>query len=393
MIPRRVPLDVSAPLLLLSRLHLATEDVQLARRLCEQISDWELFVSLSQRKFCAPVVHRNLRKVLDDAELPEEMERLRTAAGFFKIQSLRIQEEAVAFQERVLDASGIPGLHIKGPSLAARYYDDPALRFSRDVDILVRGDSMENVIAVAMDNGYSVHAEELSDGVIVDREDIRTLVKYDPVVHLVSPSGGRLEIHQFLDFNLGLFDTDQLFADCEAVDVHGITLNVPSTSQLFCYVSLHNTKHMWSRLNWLVDLDAMINHSSFDREAVSRAAERIGVAPVVNAAIDFNELTKRAAELPHSAPVNDHATQLLVSCLDNLEGDIALEQYFRSRFNRLGLPYAWPISSPARWKATLHRLRAKLRPSVYQYKAWPLPKSLQWLYYPTKPLFAYFRHR
>jgi hypothetical protein len=154
----------------------------------------------------------------------------------------------------------------------------------------------------------------------------------------------------------------------------------------FLYVCYHSTRHTWSLLHWLADLDAMIRHPSFDRRAVQDLAARTGMVPLLEACLEFNELSKRLPLAdPQAAPERGRA--LLGLCLKNLEGGMDVELALRDRQVGLVLPFDWLLDPAVARRVRAKRLWRRLMPSYMQYEGWPLPDRLQWLYLPAKPLF------
>jgi len=89
------------------------------------------------------------------AEGPRELEALRLRALDLLGETVRLAAE--------LTRAGIPAFPLKGPALALALWGDPALRTSRDVDLLVPAADAQRAAGVVERHGY--RREPLSDGV------------------------------------------------------------------------------------------------------------------------------------------------------------------------------------------------------------------------------------
>jgi hypothetical protein len=80
--------------------------------------------------------------------LPEKIMQLQTVSHFIGVTDL-LREHGISF---------VP---LKGPLLSYRIYQDAAVRFSHDLDILVDLENLETVVQILLENGYT-----FVDGVI-----------------------------------------------------------------------------------------------------------------------------------------------------------------------------------------------------------------------------------
>jgi len=382
-----VPADISAPLLLLSRAVLSSSEIAAARRLCQEVSDWGLFISIAARKFSLPFVYRNLMIVFPEGAPDIDFEAIRLAVLPIKMMSLKVLAAQIQFHKTCIQPVDCEHVYLKGPSLAARYHDDSGLRFSRDIDVLVPKHALEPVVRAGISNGYRVLVDPSKGKSVNCDRDLRALLRYEIVISMMSPDNVVIEVHREVDKNLGVFKPRDVLKGAEEIFLEGLPLNVMPTSQLFCYICYHNSRHTWSRLHWLADLDAVMQHPTFNLQEVLEYATRIGIRPVVDACIEFNNLSKKPSPNRPTSGSQSHAEELLESCIVNLSGDLAVERQVRSTRKRAGLNSGWFLDAGAKRHSYL-RILARFSPSFYQYLCWPLPDKLQWLYYLTKPYFA-----
>lgn len=379
------------PLLLLSRTKLSGTDADVARTLCPSVPCWDDLISIAERKYSLPMLYRNLinERIFSFGEDYEA--NLKRSAVSSLFGSLKATAALGKFHTDCIKPNEVAHSYLKGPALAARYYDEPGMRYCRDIDVLVKRESLEAVVRNALAKGYLVKTGSSKLSANPSEQELKTLLRFDPTITLVGSDGVPIEVHTDIDKHMGIFDPDLLMQNSTEVMVAGNPIMVPSTAHLFCYICYHNLKHTWSKLHWLADLCAIIEHSSFDLGEVTAYANTVGIAPLVSATREFEALTRQQ----HIHGINrmelDLANKILHLCIVNLGGDIHEEITLRKRNNLLGLPFYRVLTPKARFAAVFRRCLFGMKPSFYQYEILPLPISLQWLYYPTKPLYKLYK--
>jgi len=378
-----VPDNISRPLLLLSRTQLSHQEAHSARQLCKEISDWNAFMAIAARKFSLPLVYRHLTELGPGVAPADILASMRGIVRQMALSTLSINAANQAFHKTCIEPLGASHVYLKGPSLAARYYDDPGMRSCRDIDVLVASDYFETVIRTAISNGYQIYLDPYEKPLPLGERDLRAVLRYSQVVTLISPLNVHIEVHRNVDRNMGIFDSKALLGDVDEINFGECRMNVLPTDVLFSYVCYHNTQHTWSRLHWLADLDAIIRHPTFNVELAIMYSRRLGLQQLAEACLRLNALSANP-EAREKVQTEGHAVDLLELCLMNLGGDIDLEYGLILSQHRLGLPLRFFGSSKARRRAFVHHAIAGLTPGYPEYEAWPLPDWLQWLYYPMK---------
>ena len=367
-------------LLLLSRMTLSEEQVDRARELCGQIDDWPAFARAASLHFVAPLCLHHFSRLDNLPGSDEARAALRAVCRQMMMQTLAQAAVQRHFMEHVVLPLAVPHAAIKGRALAARYYPDPSLRFCRDFDILLPVSAIPEAIMSAQKVGYRT---DLSDRVIPSGE-ATVLARNKRVVKLFGKDNILIEVHAWLDKAGFLFDEKAILARAEQAKVDEVPTGMPSTADQFVFICLHHTKHFWSRLSWLADLDAMISAPDFDRDAVMRLARERGLDRTVSTCLDFHAACASPdpwRTLPDDAPARD----LLRVCLINLSGGPETE--FRLRPDRLSMDFnfSWQIPDGFRRRQKWRSLRTLFQPNIMDFRTLALPRRLYWLYYPLKP--------
>ena len=368
-------------LILLARLQLTAEQSQAVLKLSEEIDDWEEVTLRAKERFILPLVYRHLRQ-LSPPSLHEQ--QLNT----MKLYSLNILQHnlnvSVALRDIVKDLVHpleLQHVFFKGPTLAARYYDEPAMRFCQDIDVLVPRERMAELLEHALSQGYApLDPRSLKH----DSTSVAFVSRVQKVITLAAPRQIAIEFHQRID-NIGsIYDSRDVLSKAETMHVGTNYMSVMPTAELFVYICWHHTKHYWSHLHWLVDMDAIQRHSSFDLKAVMACADRRNLRATVEASLELFRIFSDP-RLWEGEELSENAKELLGMSLKAMQGDHQVELAMRRQKATPDFSFTWQTS-------TRHWLRWKMlgwtrlfRPSYADYQSWPLPPKWQWLYRVTRP--------
>jgi hypothetical protein len=276
-------------LLTCARLSLSSGQREELIYLCEQIKDWNVLFKLADDQFILPLLLRHLR-----AEVPELTEEIvaqpvrklcQNQAG--KSLGMVVEQQKLG---RLFDSLEIKHAFFKGISLSHNYYGDISLRKCRDIDLLVSPTQISEVLSALVEHEYSTSGEALS------LEELKLLFYGKSQVSLRSPNGIFVEVHLSLDHVGSIFPTDWVLDNIMTIDLFGFPLRVLPTYILFVYICYHHSRHQWSKLHWVSDLDALIQHPSFTLQEVLDYAADSGLMSTVTSSLGLYEI------LSHQSP-------------------------------------------------------------------------------------------
>ena len=386
-----IPASVCDALLFFSRARVPAHDSDKARALCATVEDWPLLINIAARKFSLPFVYSNLKELDMGADLADVLEQMHRVVLLNTFAALRVLQAQRTFHRDCIEPLNVPHVYLKGPTLAMRYYDDPGQRFARDIDVLVSREDQEKIARHSLKRGYLILDETAQKGRAFSDRDLHALLTYKTVVTLVSPDDVIIEVHRDVDKRLGVFRPADMLDRREYLRADGLRYDVMPISDLFCYVCYHNTRHIWSRLHWIADLDALITHSSFEPDQVLARAGELGLRANVEACLELHKMAI-SGHFSAQAAGEGRGAELARICLKNLAGDLELEYALREDEELIGLPFTWMVSRDVRRRARTQTQLDRILPGYEEYEAWPLPRALQWLYYISKPLGIAKRH-
>lgn len=220
-------------------------------------------------------VHRSLAPVVDAA-------RFEALAGAYR-QAVDLHVRALGDLARLaprLDALGAPWLVVKGPVLAEAYYRRPDLRTYSDLDVVVPGAALGDVLSVVESDG----------GRLLDHN--WRLLREQGAGELLL----RLRHGTLLDLHWQLFNLPAVrrtFATPMAdvlergrpVRVGGVAVHTLDATDTLVHLGAHGTLAGGHRLVWLKDLERVIATEAAPWDEVVARARAWGTGPAVALAL------------------------------------------------------------------------------------------------------------
>ena len=174
--------------------------------------------------------------------LPEKLKQLETVNKFLMVTDL-------------LTKNDISYICFKGALLSFRIYNDPTVRISSDIDLLVEKKMIAPIVAVLTKSGFHLSKEMIWPQKKIQREllfnAMHDLSFYNSELNV------RVEIHWVLMHELPVAQKkiQQMIAEnLTEIEFAGRIFTVFSYEFELLYLLLHGAKHGWFRLKWLVDI-------------------------------------------------------------------------------------------------------------------------------------------
>lgn len=375
-------------LLLVSRPRLSPLQSKALRMALDNFEDWNTLLDLAQRKFASSFLYHHIENLSIDTVPPAVLDDLRRLDSQSKIVSMGTCHSLIDFHEKVIAPLGVPHCYFKGPVLAEVYYDEPSSRVCRDIDILVKPQDYSEVVISALKCGFGLGT---TSGDVVDGNDgqtVEALLRFNSVVSLYSQNGAVIDLHRQIDYDLGVFATDFVLAQAKKVSFLGSRINVLCDEVLLCFLAYHGSRHVWSKMHWVYDFNAVLTPFEGDIDACRKCAKEIGVLNALDNVLLFNQEMNCDVFNKGVSQFSFRVSQILNDCFVSMDGDLEVELQMRRNFNFFQLPYSWLIDRKVWSRAFVRRVIVRLSPTFEQYQVLPLPRLLHWMYVPAKPLFA-----
>ena len=348
--------------------------------------DWSRVLAWAWRNRIAPLVHLNLRQAAPGAapaavaaDLQEE------TANNAQVVLKQIAEAARVTQ--LLAEAGIRSMIIKGPVLSLLTFGDPTLRESQDVDLLIDPDRVPEAHRVITQAGYRRVVPEIDLAPHQDRQYRRLRCQFGYHSRKFDVA---LELHWRLTSNSRLLPLGEraLWSRSGPVRLPGADFVTLPDEELFLYLCVHGSVHVWFRLKWLVDIAALLHRMRPDAvERIAGLARSLEVErPLHQALILAHRLLAAPvpAPLQASAGRDRTARRLALAACRALDWHGSPDEPARTRwFN------AWVSWQAYRLKPGLRYRWAEFQDQMCSPEDWmrvPLPDRLFFLYLPLRPI-------
>lgn len=344
--------------------------------------NWHKFLDLVIHHRVYPILYPRLNSS-SNIQVPEE---IMTKLGVYYNHNILNMLQLTAELKKVHDRfhqNGIKSIMLKGPLLSLQLYGDLSLRTSKDLDILIPQDKIEEAERLLHEMGY-----------ITESNDYRILSNWKKKMHHLSfyhPTRSfQIEIHWRLNPYVGeSFSFNSLWERRASVTVSGNPYPVLGNEDLLIYLSDHGARHGWFRLRWLLDIERLMK-TNVDLSLLKYNIKRNAAKHVTGQAIILvSELFKTdvSAEIK-SAVVTREAYRLARLSLIYVKEIVQLNPVPEKRLAWKYKRYMFALLSGR------HKLNYALQhfmPSPADIALIPLPKRLYLLYYPLRPFLWFWR--
>ncbi|GIT98125.1 nucleotidyltransferase family protein [Sulfurovum sp. TSL1] len=245
-------------------------------------------ISLANQHGVLPLVYKTIKNIVekDSSLVPGDHEGTAHIECSKRTQGYRPYEEILpelkAYYMRIaqrnmlmtselikimdlLRENHIEALAFKGPALAQMAYGNITLRQFGDIDVLVNETDILKAGQIITSNGYNpdVHLDFLNNQALLDvSSDLGFRNKRNNTY---------IELHWKL-FRKKLsvtLDGLNIRSNPSVVNIQDKEIQTLQSDLLLVYLCAHGSKHMWERIEWIVDVDRLIrNLDSIDWKAV-----------------------------------------------------------------------------------------------------------------------------
>lgn len=237
-----------------------------------EISDWSGALDSAYAHGVFPLVAKTLKNV---TAVPETVKQtLKTVNLEIARRNMQMSAELRNVIE-LLEAHDIQVLALKGPVLSQTIYGDITSRQYMDIDVLIPREQLYAAAEILLGHGYtSEHSIEFLKN--------RTLLKVAKDFSLFSPeSRVHIEFHWqlFLPRQVKKSNIELFSGNNPTVDISGRAVMTLGDDENLIYLLLHGSKHMWERLEWIVDIDRIIRlrHNLIDWQHLNLLAEKMEI--------------------------------------------------------------------------------------------------------------------
>lgn len=192
-----------------------------------------------------------------------------------------VQRLDTLFREHDIDFS-----LLKGTGLADQIYEDPSLRVTNDIDILVPVHATESAVHILSENGYFHRPQSINKKARATRK--RQLIEiniFKDVIFLDPQFSEPVELHQ------RLFATEpKNFTNDFNSAVRFRRVPTVTDTRYCLYLIMHGAISLWMRLKWMIDLSLLVRQIPMKGlEGLMDEAKNCGCEQAVCASLWFAE--------------------------------------------------------------------------------------------------------
>lgn len=274
----------------------------------------------------------------------------------------------------LLEAEGIDVLSFKGPVLAQMLYGDIALRQYVDLDLLIKKEDIEKIESLLISEGY-IAALELTPV----QKEVWKKTRHD-LGFKHHEKSIKLEVHWALlddDYPVSISLSD-VWKYPEKVRISDQNLNTFSSEELFSYLCVHGSKHLWERLAWIKDIDVFIRTKEIAWESLIKKAESSRLEMMIELGLSLSSLlfkTPLPQEIETRLVKNTHLDSLKDYVLVSWESP---QSTLKEHTEILKL-------FPSTRKKILYLNNILIKPSYKEFTYIDLSKGLYGFYYLIRP--------
>ena len=252
-----------------------TKNTQQLTEYINKIENWDSFISLAYSHGIFPLVYKSLK---DFAHLIPENIFTYIKQNYMNIvkQNMLMTSELIKIT-KILEENNIEVISFKGPVLSQLAYGDVVSRQYCDLDILVDEKELKKAQNILENNNY----EQMYDLEEYQKENLKNVVHDISMINKLNNTN--IELHWTLSSGEFFIDLEKLkyLEDTKKYTISNQEINIFSNEKLFIYLCVHGYKHLWERIEWLVDIYYLTEKENIDLEKVIEMSKFINAERLV----------------------------------------------------------------------------------------------------------------
>ncbi|HEX6718852.1 MAG TPA: nucleotidyltransferase family protein [Pyrinomonadaceae bacterium] len=339
--------------------------------------DWEYLFQLARRHSVVPLLYVQLDQHAADLVPAEQLARLKQHYLENSARNTILTAELCRLITLLAD-TGIEVIPYKGPVLAQFAYNNVSLRRFVDLDVIVKKTDVLKAREILVNEGYTP-TKSLS----FDQQELLLRTQHNMQF---SRDNHRLIVELHWQVAPHLFastvDAECLWQNLTTIDLNGTQVKTLSAADLLFSLCVHGSRHLWDRLSWICDIAELIARHRFDwttllKRAADADSERMFLLGLY--------LARQLLDAPLPAEVTQRcdADPRLHSLANNVIEHLFNGATHVPATSREIFKYNFGVRKTlsARARYVIHALR----PTDSDLSTRPLPASLSFAYYLTRP--------
>lgn len=357
--------------------------------------DWENFDTLVTKNRIEPLVAEGIKKLPPETvQNNAVLQKLLASQNHYALLCMR-QMQTLAMLIKIFADSGIRALSLKGPILAMELYGNPALRYSRDLDILVSEEDLEKACECLETLGYE---EEIT---VFNKTTLRRRIrqsKGEEMHRVYTKDNICIELHWRLSYRMDE-SFDELWKHRRTKVLLSQEIHYLGEYDNISYLISHAAGHGYHRLRWLIDIYELKKNTDLFFAAVYRymAEQSVGMLMLETVLVLYLIPSFSMPQCSNNYfSIQRENNKVIVHYEDAIKKDfrkayrLAMAAYpilinDTVENGIAGRKYNHLLPTLGRKKTIIRSVMAVLEPSKADLELIDLPDSLYFLYYIIRP--------
>lgn len=354
--------------------------------------DWAKVFELASGHHVTPLVFKSISNLPAGTVPAEIFEKFKLTVAYSTRRNLFLLGELVRLLN-LFDEHQIPLVPFKGPVLALQGYRDVSLRQCGDLDVLIRPSDVPKAKRLLLDRAHEMcfptstprEAKYLES---MNPAEEANYIRCHSEYHLIQAKTGlNIDLHWRLnppEMTVS-FNEDELWGRLQSAPIAGRPVPQLGPADLMLLLCFNGAKDCWKRLDRVCDVaEVLRSHPDVDwGEAIDRARD-IGVERMLLVGV---ALARELLDAPLSGEWVKalHRDTVAHAMVPKLRKDLASPMGLLELQSQLK-PALFHLQLRERWSDRVKYCAARLSPTVGDWVALPLPRSLSFLYYFFRPI-------
>ena len=238
-------------------------------------NNYKIFIIILRRQGILPIVYKNLQfiyKQTQKKELQDLIDILKPHYLNISKKNILLSSELI-YLSKILNKNNIKFISFKGPTLSKIAYGDITIRQYSDLDILIQKKDFIYIANVLISKGFK---PLYPIDTFIDNKVMFEMNNDCPFYD--SKRGISIEVHWDFFRKLAL-NTKKFkpWQNIQTININNYNLYILQNETYLVYHTLHASKHIWERLEWIVDVDRFIRAiPTLDWDKMINMAKELG---------------------------------------------------------------------------------------------------------------------
>jgi hypothetical protein len=218
---------------------------------------------------------------------------------------------------KLLEENNIPALAFKGPALSQMAYGDITLRQYGDLDILIPPENLFKAATLLEENAYTLQ------GSIHFLHDPLWIKASKDMVLVHQQKNIIIEMHWKLFHSTFAKNTQEihLWDERDTIYINKKEVHTLNKNLLLSYLCIHGSRHLWERVEWIVDIDRIIRKNDLSWSEILKYANLFHSRTMLLLGLSLShllfstKLPKDILSMLHEKKIT-HLTQTMIELLN-----------------------------------------------------------------------------